>query len=326
MAELIRRDAIDAKYITSKTVNFEQVKESLLKHDLGEVASITGVSAVKLQKIVAILSDRSKKVVAYYHMESRIERSTNDLKALVTLLSMLGKIGVEGSGLALVSGQCNNTGMQIAGFDNKLLPGGVKSDHTSALQTISGTWKTDLAKSIDGSGTNIGRKIREDKIRAAIILGENPAIAPDYNSFVNNLEFLIVADMFLTETAQSADVFLPLSGYLETPGHLTNWSGMHQQTNPIGEPMNGFSTADILTKLANVVGYTMKYNKFEDITAEMNGFIQQFGIGGKFNGKFLTEDGKMHFILYSDQVIATPATSPKVLEIDARMIAKSKKG
>jgi formate dehydrogenase major subunit len=325
MAELIRRKAIDTNYLALKTVNFEQVKESLLKHDLGEVASITGVSASKIQKIVEILSDRNKKVVAYYHMESRIERSTNDLKALVTLLSMLGKVGVEGSGLALVSGQCNNTGMQIAGFDNKLLPGGVKSDHTAALQTISQKWKTDLSKSIDGSGTNIGRKIRRDKIRAAIILGENPAIAPEYNSFINNLEFLVVADMFLTETAQSADVFLPLSGYLETPGHLTNWSGMHQQTNPIGDPMNGLSTVEILMKLAAMSGYMMNYDKFEDITTEVNGFIQQFGIGGKFNGKFLTEDSKMHFMLYSDQVIATPAASPKVLEIDARMIARSKK-
>lgn len=79
----------------------------------------------------------------------------------------------------------------------------------------------------------IGRKMREDKIRGAVIFGENLSAAPNYHAFTKNLEFPVVADQFLTETAPAADVFLPLSAYWETEGHFRNWAGMLQEASPI---------------------------------------------------------------------------------------------
>jgi predicted molibdopterin-dependent oxidoreductase YjgC len=125
--------------------------------------------------------------------------------------------------------------------------------------------------------------------------------------------------MFMTETAQMADVFLPLASYLEGEGHLTNWAGVRQQTNPIGEPATGMSNIEMLRKLLEIEGQTLSFKGYEDLSAEMMSFIRQQGLQGRIDRTFPTEDGKAHFVLYSDQVLPTSAKIPAVLEIDARI-------
>jgi len=323
MAELIRSGMSNDAFIGDRTAGFKQVKSELLKADLDEAASVCGVAPEKIKRMVELLADPSKKIVACYNIDSRIDRATNDLKALASLMMVLGKVGVDGSGIALTSGQANQTGAQLAGFDNRLMPGGGPADGKAVKET-GAVWQNDLAAMIEKSGFNIARKMREDKLRAAIILGENPARDSEYNAFVDKLDFLVVADMFKTETVQMADVFLPLSSYMETRGHMTNWSGRRQATNPIGDPLNGMASSDIIKKLAACFGYEMKFNSFEDLVSEI-GFLQdKAGLSVPLNGSFPTADGKAHFVLYSTEVSTTPATTTNVLEIDARMTDRMK--
>jgi formate dehydrogenase major subunit len=323
ISELIRHGKIDTEFINSKTNNFAQIKEKFSKYDIPEIATITGVSPESIEKIVDVLSVPNQKIVAIYNLENRADRAVNDLQSLASLMLVLGKIGVKGSGLALLSGQCNTVGAQLAGFDDQLLPGGVTTSDTEALKEIAKIWNTDIQKLFAGGSGNIKRKIREDKIRLAIILGENPMVAQEFNSFINNLEFTVVADMFLTETAQAADVFLPLSAYLENEGHLTNWSGARQKTYPIGEPMSGLSTIEIISKLSDAIGSPMKENAGK-ITEELDSLISRFSFTARLNGKFPTSDGKANFALYSEQIVPSTPVVPGVLAIDARMQSRLK--
>ncbi|PLX26119.1 MAG: hypothetical protein C0600_11225 [Ignavibacteria bacterium] len=318
IAELIRRGAVNEDFVARRTANFDQVKEQLADLDLGEVASVTGVPEAQITAMVDLLADPDKKVVAWYNLDSRLDRANDDLKALTTLMMMLGKVGVEGSGIALFTSECNHTGMSVAGFDRGLLPGGATIKNERILDAVNRFWKHDISKVVT-SGTNIARKIREDKIRAAFVFGENPSASEEYNAFINNLEFLVVADMFMTETAQMADVFLPLANYLEGEGHLTNWAGERQKTNPIGESGTGMSNIDMLRKLLEIEGLTLSFEGYDDLSAELMSFIRQQGLEGRIDRTFPTTDGKAHFILYSDQVLPTSAKIPAVLEIDARM-------
>jgi formate dehydrogenase major subunit len=323
MAELVRTGRVNEEFIRSKTVNFDQLKAQIGKADLNEVASVTGVPAERIQRIAGLLSDPNKKVVAWYNIDSRIDRATDDLKALVTLLMLIGKIGVPGSGLALVSSQCNHTGMQLAGFDMKLLPGGAPITNAALTDRIGHIWRTNLKGLFEKSGS-IGRKIREDKIRAAIIFGENPAGADDYNAFTNNLEFLVVGDIFMTETAQAADVFIPLSSYLETEGHLTNWCGTMQSINPIGDPLNGKSTGDIIKQLSELFGHHIGLDSHDEMVSEVKMLNREFGCFGCMKEKFLTPDQKAHFVLYADHAGTTNVLKSHVLEIDNRMSTRMK--
>jgi formate dehydrogenase major subunit len=318
MSELLHRGVVNEEFITRRTENFAQVKAQIEGEDLHEVALVTGVPEARIHAIVDLLADPNKKIVAWYNLDSRLDRSSEDLKALTTLMMMLGKVGVKGSGIALFTSECNHTGMTLAGFDRVLLPGGASIHNSRILDAVNRFWKHDISDVVAG-GTNLPRKIREDKIRAAVVLAENPAASEDYNGFINNLEFLVVADMFMTETAQAADVFLPLAAYWEGGGHFTNWAGKRQKSNAIGDPANGMSNIAILRRLLEMEGLTPSFDGDEELSAEMLSFIRQQGTEGRIGLSFPTDDGKAHFILYSDQVLPTSARIPAVLEVDARM-------
>ncbi|MBK7143207.1 MAG: molybdopterin-dependent oxidoreductase [bacterium] len=324
MGELIRRGKIDSEYLKTKTVNADQVIAALAKTDLTEVASITGVSIDSIRKMADLLADPSKKIVAWYNLDSRVERASNDLKALATLMLLLGRIGKPGNGIALMSSQANHTGSRIAGFDSKLLPGGGLIDNSKLLAETSKVWRTDMAKLLEKSGTNVSRKLRQDKIRAAVIIGENPAASPEFNALINHLDFLVVADLFQTETAMAADVFIPLSSYLETEGHLTNWSGMRQATTPIGEPLNGLSTRAIIERLCEDMGHHIGLANFDELVSEIEFMMREANCEGRINGSFLTPDGKAHLVLYSDQVMPTRADQTQVIELDRRITDRMK--
>ncbi|MDH4157904.1 MAG: molybdopterin-dependent oxidoreductase, partial [candidate division Zixibacteria bacterium] len=323
MGELLRSDAVNREHIKNGTVNFDQVQSEIAKHDRDECASVTGVTPEKVKEIVRLLSDPKKKIVAFYNLDSRIDRATNDLKALATLLMLLGKINGDGSGLVLTSGQCNFTGMQLAGFNNRLLPGNALLND-AAFKEVGAVWQTDLIKLISESGFNISRKIREDKIRAALVFGENPAVDPACNHFIDHLDFLVVADMFKTDTVQMADVFLPLAGYLENKGHLTNWSGTRQAIQPIGSPVTGMTNVDIILRLCAAFGHELTFNSFDELVSEIDFLNHKIGAPIPLRKSLATPDGKAHFILYSASVSPTGATTSNVLEIDARMANRMK--
>jgi len=320
MAELLRRGQVDEEYIKTHTVHFEALRTELAKVKLNEVAKATGVSEERIRAIADLLANRSnKKFVAWYNMDSRIDCAPDDLKALTTLLLLLGKIAVPGSGLALFSWQSNHTGLRLAGFDHQLLPGGVPVTNAAQAERVGRLWQTELKNIIGKSDSSVEDLLNKDKIRAAFLFGENPAASDRFNGLVNNLEFLVVGDLFLSETAQSADVFLPLSSYFETEGHLTNWCGTSQQIHAIGDPVNGMTTSEIIRALARLAGHPIMVETHEGVSRELEMLKLEAGSRGRLNGKFLTPDGKAHFGPYSDHALAINALRTPVLEIDRRM-------
>ena len=288
-----------------------------------EIASITGVAPEKIREIAALVSEPNTKLVAWYNQESRIDRAPDDLKALATLLVLVGKLGVSGSGLALMTSQANASGARLAGCDSHVLPGGVSPEHADAFREVAAVWKTDLLPLFIKSGTSLRRKLEKSDMRAAFVFGENPAVAPEYNALFNNLEFLVVADLYLTDTAQMANVFLPLSHYLEGSGHITNWSGLRQMTHPIGAPANGMTTYDLVARMNELAGHTISASNQTELGAELEYLCGQ--VRKSQNGRlFPTSDGKAHLSSWAIHAGVTSASAPHVLEIDGRMADRMK--
>jgi formate dehydrogenase major subunit len=323
MAEIVRAGRVDQTFIREHTTGYDRILTMLKDCDLLEIASVTGVSPDKIRQIAEMVADPKHKVVGWYNLENRAERAGDDLKALATLLLLVGKLGVNGQGLALMTSQSNATGARMTGCDARLLPGGLTLDNQTMLHEVGAVWKTDIAAVRAKSGVDVSRKLRNDAIRAAFVFGENPAVSPNYNALFNKLEFLVVADLFLTDTAQMADVFLPLSHYLEATGHLTNWSGLRQMTTPIDAPANGMTTIDIIRKLNEVAGHTISAKNHDELGAELEYLFKQ--AKATRNGKmFATNDGRAHLSPWSTRAGATSAEATHVLEIDARMAARMK--
>jgi predicted molibdopterin-dependent oxidoreductase YjgC len=207
--------------------------------------------------------------------------------------------------------------MRLAGFDARLLPGGALLTDAGQAERVAKLWQADL-KGLAVAPADLERLIADDKIRAAFILGENPAAAERFNHFVNNLEFLVVGDLFLTETARAADVFLPLASCFETDGNVTNWCGVSQELHAIGQPVSGLSTGEIINHLARVAGQPIVLSA-GGVTSEMETLTQGVGHPERLNGRFLTGDGKAHLGLYSEQMVPSGVLSTQVLAIDTRM-------
>jgi predicted molibdopterin-dependent oxidoreductase YjgC len=258
-----------------------------------------------------------------YNLDSRIDRSPNDLKALATLLLMAGKIGTAGSGLILLSDQANSRGMELAGFDRQLLPGAlpINPENVTKLSTI---WNDSLDCIKGENGASAIKQLRDGKVKGALIFGENPAIDPTWKRTMEQLEFLVVADMYLTETAELADVVLPLNSYVEDQGTMTNWEGRRQTLTTLGKPSSGMTNLHLMANLYTIAGGNGLREEalFEQITREMELFVPMRESLpdnlGKFISRFPTADGKAHFDIYSTSVALTDSRVPAVLVLDER--------
>ncbi len=327
MAEIIRQGGEDKTFLDSRAKNYERFRRYIEVIDTDEVASVTGVRSAKIEECAGLLSAKGRKVVAIYNLDSRRDRSPNDLKALTSLMLMTGRIGTDGNGMILLSSQANTRGMQITGFDQQLLPGGITiTPHSFAK--LSTLWNHDLDCLKNSDGGDFRTDFENGNLKGAVILGENPAIDPAWYKRVEKLEFLIVADLFMTETAKLADVVLPLNSYVEDEGTMTNWEGLRQSLKPLGKPLSGHSNIDIIARIMQSAdgGVHGASYSHEFLANEMHKLLperdQKVDNAAKFGQAFPAPGGRANFEVYPAQVKATEVKYPNVLVLDERTDAK----
>ena len=327
IAEVLRNGGEDREFLGARTKDFERFARSLATISSEEVEAVSGVRSEKIVECAKILSNRTDKVVAIYNLDSRRDRSPNDIKALASLMLVTGKIGTSGNGLVLLTNQANARGMQMAGFDQALLPG-ERLMAPESLDKISKLWSHDLPELRNGAKVDFRQGFEEGKFKGGIILGENPAIDASWAGKIEKLEFLVVADMFMTETAKLADVVLPLNSYVEDEGTMTNWEGLRQPIKPLGKSLTGHCNIDIIARVmqsseggVHGVAYSHDF-----LLREMNQVIppreETVDNAKRFQSKFATGDGLAHFEIYSNQVQATEVKCPNVLVLDERTDAR----
>jgi formate dehydrogenase major subunit len=323
IAGIIRSGREDANYLTSRTANFDRFKRVITQINLDETSVVTGVHPDKIEQAISMITAADQKVVAVYSLDSRIDRSPNDLKALTSLLLVTGKVGTIGNGLILLTDQCNNRGMELAGFDQHLLPGGMTVE-PEMVAKLSHIWNDALDCIKQGDNVPTMQKLRDGMIKGAMIFGENPAIDPGWAKRLEQLEFLVVADIYLTETAELADVVLPLNSYVEDEGTITNWEGRRQTLVPLGKPGTGMTNLQMLANIYGIAGGNGLRDEalFEQITREMELFVpkreSELDNIGRFVSRFPTPDGKAHFEVYGTGVSITDVRVPDVLVLDER--------
>jgi formate dehydrogenase major subunit len=327
IAEILRHGKEDAGFVNSRSVNFDRFKRALTATSIDEVCAVTGVQPEKIDACVEMFSDTTLKIVAVYNLDSRIDRSDNDLKALTSLLLILGKIGTTGSGLIVMTDQCNSRGMELAGFDQQLLPGGTMIE-PSAVAKLSHSWNDNLECVKQSDNDSIAQKLHDGVVKGAIILGENPAIDPDWAQELEKLEFLIVTDLFRTETAELADVVLPLNAYVEDDGTITNWEGRRQVLHSLGAPATAVSNLQMIGKIMQLANgdRPIEEQLFDRLVTEMTQFMpareNEPNNMEQFVARFATKDGKAHFEIYAAGLSVTDAKVPNVLVLDERVNAR----
>ena len=193
---------------------------------------------------------------------------------LLDLLLLTGKIMTPGCGLAPLAEENNDQGAFEMGGTGAVLPGGASLGDPEARNNLSQAWGRPIPETPGSSLPQMIEDAQQGKLKALFIVGENPlsSLPPSsgIHSALEKVEFLVCQELFLTETAQQAQVVLPASSYAEKDGTFTNTEGHIQSVRKAIDPV-GDSRPDweIFSALSVMMNDPMEYEDVKQIGKEI---------------------------------------------------------
>ena len=287
MHVLIAEDLVDDEFIEQRTEGFEELKPLVLSDYSPEQAeSICGVPADEIRAIARTIGASKNgelpRLIVFWGMGiSQHTTGTDNARCLISLCLMTGSVGKPGTGLHPLRGQNNVQGASDAGLIPMVYPDYQSVANNNVREKFEKAWGRPLDPNPGLTVVEIMHGALEKEIRGMLIMGENPFLSdPNINKVrkaLANLDFLAVQDIFLTETAEFADVILPASSYLEKSGTFTNSDRRVQLGNPV-LPLPGEARPDwqILSDIATRMGLPMQYDSPAEIFEEFAALTKNY--------------------------------------------------
>jgi len=223
---IIDEGLVNEEFVKTRTAAFEELKEAVRGYAPEKVEQTTGIPKEKLIEAARVYAKADKAMLAYAMGITQHSNGTDIVKGLANLAMVTGHIGKESTGVNPLRGQCNVQGACDSGGLPNLFPGYQRVDDEAVRTKFEKAWGVNLPAKPGLTLTRAMNEAATGKLKAMVIFGENVMISdPDLNHVeeaVKKLEFLAVSDIFLTETAQLADVVLPAACYAEKDGTFTN--------------------------------------------------------------------------------------------------------
>ncbi len=258
MRVIVDEGLLDASFIEGRTENFEEFKKSLASFDVDLVERITGVPQEKIIEAARAYATSKPATILYSMGITQHSHGTDNVLAISNLSLLTGNIGRPSTGVNPLRGQNNVQGACDMGGLPNVYPGYQRVDDPEAKAKFESAWGCSLSDSPGLTNVEIFNAAYEGKIKALYLVGENPLLseadAKHVEEAINRLEFLVVQDIFLTETARLADVVLPAVTFAEKDGTFTNTERRVQRIRkaiePIGEAKpDWWITCQIATRL-----------------------------------------------------------------------------
>jgi len=275
MNVIVEEGLYDQQYIEAYTENWEAEKAHLKNFPPEKMSEMCGVEASVLRDVARTFAGAKSAMIFWGMGVSQHIHGTDNSRCLISLALMSGQIGRPGTGLHPLRGQNNVQGASDAGLIPMFLPDYQTVTDQGVRNSFTSVWNSDDFSSEKGlTVTEIMDAIHDNRIRGMYILGENPAMSdPDVEharDALAKLEHLVVQDIFITETANYADVILPAAAFAEKSGTVTNTNRQVQMARPAIVPP-GEAKADwwIEVELAKRVGLDWKYTDPSEVFAEM---------------------------------------------------------
>ena len=274
MHELIRLDLVDRDFIEARTSNYEALVETVSEYTPERSGQICEVDPDLIRRVARTWGEASAGVIFWGMGISQHTTGTDNARCLIALCSITGNVGRPGTGLHPLRGQNNVQGASDVGLIPMFYPGyqGVEGDETRAR--FEEAWGTELDPERGLTVTEIIGSILKGGVRGMYMMGENPFLSdPNINKVrkaLSALDFLVVQDIFLTETAEFADVVLPASSYMEKDGTYTNTDRRVQIGRKVLDPPGGARLDwEIVQELAQRLGLGWDYSGPRDVFDEM---------------------------------------------------------
>jgi assimilatory nitrate reductase catalytic subunit len=259
---LIRDELIDYSYIQERTEGFEKVRALAASYWPERVERITGVSESMLLKAAHMLGRARSAMILTARGAEQQHQGVSNVLAYINVALALGLPGRPASGYGCLTGQGNGQGGREHGQKADQLPGYRKITNPADRQHIAALWGI-AEEDLPGAGKSAYELLssagQEGGVRALLVMGSNVVVSTPQALVVEerlrSLDFLVVADFFLSETAQLADIVLPTTQWAEEEGTMTNIEGrVIRRRRVLTPPANVRSDSDILCQLAHYLG------------------------------------------------------------------------
>jgi formate dehydrogenase major subunit len=270
LAEGLQDDA----FIAERTEGFEALREMVKQYPPELAERITGVPREKIVQIARLYGQAERAIIFWGMGISQHTTGTDNARCLISLALMTGNIGRPGTGLHPLRGQNNVQGASDVGLIPMVYTDYQPVDDPAVRAKFEQAWGVPLDPKRGLTVVEIMGAALDHQIRGMFMMGENPFLSdPNINKVkkaLASLEFLAVQDIFLTETAEFADVVLPATSFPEKEGTYTNTDRRVQlarkAVNPPGQARTDWQ---VIADLSHRMGYPMEYRSAKEIFAEI---------------------------------------------------------
>jgi len=241
MRVIVDEGLLDSSFIEERCENFDAFKESLKAFDLDSVERITGVPGEKVVEAARMYATNKPAAILYGMGITQSSHGTDNVIATANLAMLTGNVGKPSTGVNPLRGQNNVQGACDLGALPNVYPGYQQVADEAIRDKFEKAWGVSLNPSPGLTLTEMFDTAGKKQIKAVYLIGENPVLSdPDANHVresIKALDFFVVQDMFLTETAQLADVVLPSVSFAERDGTFTNTERRVQRVRKAIEPV-----------------------------------------------------------------------------------------
>jgi len=272
---IIKEDLYDEAYVKSRTVGLDDLKKTLERYTPEHVEGITGIPKDDLVAAARLYASVHAASILYAMGITQHITGTDNVKSLANLAMLCGNVGIPGGGVNPLRGQNNVQGACDMGALPNVYTGYQKVADPAVREKMAEAWGTNgLAESPGLTATEMTDRAHKGEMKALYIIGENLMVSdPNLNhtqKCLENLDFLVVQDIFMTETAQMANVILPSASFAEKEGTFTNTERKVQRVRKaLAPPGQAKEDWKIIQELSSRMGYAMSYKNSRAIMEEI---------------------------------------------------------
>jgi len=245
------------------------------------VEKITVVKGQEIRGAARLYAEASRAAIVYGTGVTQHTTGTNGVVALANLALLTGNVGRKGGGIYALQRANNGQGACDMGTLPRFLPGYQSVTDVQVRKRFEKRWGASLPAEAGLTILESIEQAREGKIRSMYIVGENPVLSfPNprpITEILTSLDFIVVQDMFLTETARLANVVLPAASFAEKEGAFTNFEGrvnrVHKAIEPIGESLPDW---EIVVRLADKMGHPLPFSTLQAIMGEIEELVPSY--------------------------------------------------
>jgi len=282
MQVILEEGLADEAFIRERTENFEEFRQVAAEYTPESVEALTGVPAADIRSAARMYAQAERASIVYAMGITQHTTGTDNVLALANLAMLTGSVGRPSTGVNPLRGQNNVQGACDLGSLPNVFPGYQPVTDEAIRSKFERSWGAELRGDPGLTAVEIIHAAGEGRIKGLYIMGENPALSdPNTNRTREALEgtgFLVVQDVFLTETAQYADVVLPSTTFAEKDGTFTNTERRVQRVRR-AVPAPGEARADweIVCQVSTAMGYPMRYGHPSEIMDEAASLVPIYG-------------------------------------------------